>query len=182
MLRHRRRLGRHPPARAPAAEEPDALVARPRRSSLPSSETSRPASTSCARELEHHGYRYHVLDAPEISDAEYDRLFDELLRLEASIPELDDPPDSPTARVGAPPSDRFRKVEHLHADGLAREGDDRRGGREVGRRRPQAARLGRAGRVRDRAEDRRPRDHPRLRERRARARRDARRRRCAART
>ena len=68
------------------------------------------------------------------------------------------------------------------ADGLAREGDDRGGPPEVGGRRPQAARLGRAGRVRARAEDRRLGDQPALRERRLRARRDARRRRCAART
>jgi DNA ligase (NAD+) len=64
------------------------------------------------KELEHHLYRYHVLDDPEISDAEYDRLFDELLRLEAENPELRDA-DSPTQRVGAPPSDKFRKVDHL---------------------------------------------------------------------
>jgi DNA ligase (NAD+) len=64
------------------------------------------------KELEHHLHRYHVLDEPEISDAEYDELFDELLRLEAENPELRDP-DSPTQRVGAPPSDKFRKVEHL---------------------------------------------------------------------
>ncbi len=61
------------------------------------------------RELEHHLYRYHVLDDPEISDAEYDRLYDELRRLEDEHPELHDP-SSPTQRVGAPPSDKFRKV------------------------------------------------------------------------
>jgi DNA ligase (NAD+) len=64
------------------------------------------------RQLEHHNYRYHVLDDPEIEDAEYDRLFDELKALEEAHPELDDP-DSPTHRVGAAPSERFRKVEHL---------------------------------------------------------------------
>ncbi|HET8651183.1 MAG TPA: NAD-dependent DNA ligase LigA [Gaiellaceae bacterium] len=64
------------------------------------------------RAIEHHLYRYHVLDDPEISDAEYDRLYDELKELEAEHPELDDP-SSPTHRVGAPPSDKFRKVEHL---------------------------------------------------------------------
>src|SRR5580765_3571846 len=63
-------------------------------------------------QLEHHLYRYHVLDDPEISDAEYDRLFDELRRLEDDHPELHDPA-SPTQRVGAPPSDKFRKVQHL---------------------------------------------------------------------
>src|SRR5690349_23121127 len=63
-------------------------------------------------QLDHHLYRYHVLDDPEISDAEYDRLFDELKSLEEEHPELV-VPDSPTQRVGAPPSDRFQKVQHL---------------------------------------------------------------------
>jgi DNA ligase (NAD+) len=63
-------------------------------------------------EVNHHLYRYHVLDEPEISDAEYDRLFDELKALEEEHPDLITP-DSPTQRVGAPPSDRFRKVQHL---------------------------------------------------------------------
>ena len=63
------------------------------------------------RLIEHHNYRYHVLDEPEVADAEYDRLFDELVRLEADHPELRDE-TSPTTRVGAPPSDRFRKVTH----------------------------------------------------------------------
>ena len=83
--------------------------------------------------LEHHLYRYHVLDDPEISDAEYDRLFDELVALEEEHPELADE-DSPTRRVGAPPSERFEKVAHLSAmgslekvttdDGLFRWADD----------------------------------------------------------
>ena len=68
------------------------------------------------RVLEHHSYRYYVLDDPEISDAEYDRLYDELVRLEAEHPELRSP-TSPTARVGAAPADGFRKVEHLRAMG-----------------------------------------------------------------
>jgi DNA ligase (NAD+) len=63
-------------------------------------------------QVEHHLYRYHVLDDPEIEDAEYDRLFDELKALEEEHPELVKP-DSPTQRVGAPPSERFRKVEHI---------------------------------------------------------------------
>src|SRR5437762_8029001 len=63
-------------------------------------------------ELNHHLYRYHVLDDPEISDAEYDRLYDELKALEDEHPDLITP-DSPTQRVGAPASVRFQKVEHL---------------------------------------------------------------------
>jgi DNA ligase (NAD+) len=63
-------------------------------------------------QVDHHLYRYHVLDDPEISDAEFDRLFDELKQLEDENPDLV-VPDSPTQRVGAPPSDKFRKVEHL---------------------------------------------------------------------
>jgi DNA ligase (NAD+) len=63
-------------------------------------------------ELNHHLYRYHVLDDPEVSDAEYDRLYDELKTLEEEHPDLITP-DSPTQRVGAPPSDKFEKFEHL---------------------------------------------------------------------
>jgi DNA ligase (NAD+) len=64
------------------------------------------------KQLEYHLYRYHVLDEPEVSDAEYDRLYDELKALEEEHPELATP-DSPTRRVGAAPSDRFQKTEHL---------------------------------------------------------------------
>jgi DNA ligase (NAD+) len=63
-------------------------------------------------QVDHHLYRYHVLDEPEISDAEYDRLYDELKALEEEYPDLITP-DSPTQRVGAPPSERFQKVQHL---------------------------------------------------------------------
>jgi DNA ligase (NAD+) len=59
---------------------------------------------------------YHVEDAPVMADATYDALFDELQRLEAEHPELVTP-DSPTQRVGAPPSSRFVKVEHLQPMG-----------------------------------------------------------------
>jgi DNA ligase (NAD+) len=62
--------------------------------------------------VNHHLYRYHVLDDPEISDAEFDRLFDELKALEEEYPDLITP-DSPTQRIGAPPSERFQKVEHI---------------------------------------------------------------------
>ena len=64
------------------------------------------------RIVEHHSYRYHVLDDPEISDAAYDALYDELQTLEAAHPELVTA-DSPTQRVGAPPAEGFRKVDHL---------------------------------------------------------------------
>jgi len=63
-------------------------------------------------ELNHHLYRYHVLDDPEISDTAYDRLYDELKALEDEYPDLITP-DSPTQRVGAPPSDKFEKSRHL---------------------------------------------------------------------
>jgi DNA ligase (NAD+) len=63
-------------------------------------------------QIDEHNYRYHVLDDPEVEDAVYDRLFDELKSLEEEHPELVTL-DSPTQRVGAPPSERFGKVEHL---------------------------------------------------------------------
>lgn len=62
-------------------------------------------------EINYHLYRYHVLDSPLISDAEYDELYQELLALEKSHPELTSP-DSPTQRAGAEPLDAFEKVTH----------------------------------------------------------------------
>jgi DNA ligase (NAD+) len=64
------------------------------------------------RLLERANYAYYVLDRPEMSDAEYDRLFQELAALESGHPELRTP-DSPTLRVGAEPSAAFRKHRHL---------------------------------------------------------------------
>ncbi len=61
--------------------------------------------------LHHHAHRYYVLDAPEIPDAEYDRLFQELQALEAQHPELLTP-DSPTQRVGGKLLEGFAKVRH----------------------------------------------------------------------
>ncbi|MBP8047924.1 MAG: hypothetical protein KAY64_04205, partial [Anaerolineales bacterium] len=58
-----------------------------------------------------HNYRYHVLDAPVISDLEYDRLLNELKKLEADHPDWITP-DSPTQRAGARPADRFEKIRH----------------------------------------------------------------------
>ena len=62
-------------------------------------------------QLHHHNYRYHVLDDPEISDAEYDRLLHELKALEDQYPDLITP-DSPTQRVGATPVSELDEVEH----------------------------------------------------------------------
>jgi len=64
------------------------------------------------RLLERANHAYYVLDKPEISDAEYDRLLRELQELEAKHPELRTP-DSPTHRVGAEPAEKFRKHRHL---------------------------------------------------------------------
>ena len=61
--------------------------------------------------LRYHDRRYYVLDDPEVSDAEYDALFDELLAIERESPELVTP-DSPTQRVGGTPLDAFQSVTH----------------------------------------------------------------------
>jgi DNA ligase (NAD+) len=63
------------------------------------------------RLIRRHDDLYYVKDRPEISDAEYDRLFRDLVQLEEAHPELVTP-DSPTQRVGAPPLDELRKVRH----------------------------------------------------------------------
>ena len=109
---------------------------------------------------------YHVEDDPVMSDAAYDALYDELAALEAEHPELVTP-DSPTQRVGAPPSAKFQKVRHLSPMGslekvttdeaIAKWADDIR--KRLGERR--------AGRIRARAEDRRLGDQPPLRAREA---------------
>lgn len=62
-------------------------------------------------EIRRYDYYYYVLNQPLISDAEYDKLFRELLELERQYPELVTP-DSPTQRVGAPPAEEFAPVEH----------------------------------------------------------------------
>jgi DNA ligase (NAD+) len=64
------------------------------------------------RLIERANHAYYVRDKPELSDAEYDRLFRELQELEAKHPELQTP-DSPTHRVGAPPAAGFKKHRHL---------------------------------------------------------------------
>lgn len=62
-------------------------------------------------QINYHLYRYHVLDSPVISDAEYDALYHELVALEEKYPALVTP-DSPTQRAGAEPLDGFEKVTH----------------------------------------------------------------------
>lgn len=62
--------------------------------------------------IEHHNHQYYVLDAPEITDAEYDVLFRELVSLEEAHSELDDP-NSPTKRVGGKPAEGFIPYEHV---------------------------------------------------------------------
>ena len=77
---------------------------------------SRAAAEKRAAELrrliERHNHSYYVLDDPDVSDAEYDALLNELRALEAEHPDLQTA-DSPTQRVGAPPLDKFEQVEHL---------------------------------------------------------------------
>jgi DNA ligase (NAD+) len=63
------------------------------------------------QQINYHLYRYHTLDDPVISDAQYDQLINELRDIEANNPELITP-DSPTQRVGAEPLDSFEKVTH----------------------------------------------------------------------
>src|SRR5947209_5252377 len=63
------------------------------------------------QQINYHNYRYYVLDEPEVADAEYDRLMEELRAIEAGHPELQSP-DSPTQRVGATPSEQFAVVRH----------------------------------------------------------------------
>ena len=62
-------------------------------------------------QIEHHNYRYYVLDDPEVSDARFDALMRQLRELEAAHPELADP-DSPTQRIGGQPAREFREVVH----------------------------------------------------------------------
>src|SRR5437870_12790402 len=66
---------------------------------------------SLREKIRQHEYRYYVLDDPEISDAEFDRLMNELKNLEAEHPDLITP-DSPTQRVGGKPREGFIKVRH----------------------------------------------------------------------
>lgn len=81
------------------------------------------------QQIHSHNYRYHVLDAPVISDLEFDRLLNELKQIEAEHPDWITP-DSPTLRAGARPADRFVKVQHpapILSLGNAFGADDARG-------------------------------------------------------
>jgi DNA ligase (NAD+) len=82
------------------------------------SRTAAPADRAAElrRLIDHHLYRYHVLDDPEIDDSAYDALYDELASIEGKHPELVTP-ESPTQRVGAPPAAGFTKVAHLSSMG-----------------------------------------------------------------
>jgi len=72
---------------------------------------AKPRVEELREQLNHHSYRYHVLDDPEVSDVEYDELMRDLRALEDEFPELI-VPDSPTQRVGGPPADLFAPVQH----------------------------------------------------------------------
>ena len=76
-----------------------------------SDSTSAQRAEELRAELRRHEHLYYVLDAPEIADAAYDALMNELKRIEAAHPELLTP-DSPTQRVGGKPAEGFRKVRH----------------------------------------------------------------------
>src|SRR5512145_309143 len=73
--------------------------------------TPRERAKALRESIERHNRLYYVEDAPQITDAEYDRLFAELQALEAAHPELITP-DSPTQRVGAAPLSEFGEVRH----------------------------------------------------------------------
>ncbi len=96
------------------------------------------------REVDYHNYRYYVLDSPVISDAEYDRLYRELVELERAYPELASP-DSPTQRVGGEVAEHLEKVPHpapILSLENAFDAEDLRAWRErIGRLLPADARL-----------------------------------------
>ncbi len=111
----RGRLGRHPSGRAAVAGGTGRARADARGAAC--APLTRPrAAAELRRLVEHHNYRYHVLDDPEIPDSAFDVLFDELKALEEEHPELV-VPDSPTQRVGGAPSAGFTKVAHLQPMG-----------------------------------------------------------------
>ncbi len=112
-------------------------------------------------EIAHHNERYHTLDDPEISDADYDALVRELRRLEADHPELADD-TSPTQQVGGADQRHVLAGHPSGADDEPRQRDGRRRAAGVGRSRAQGARR-RDPDVRLRVEVRRAGDQPALR-------------------
>jgi DNA ligase (NAD+) len=91
-----------------------------------SSESASHRAHALRQQLEHHEHLYHVLDTPEITDAEYDTLMRELRTMEEAYPELVTP-DSPSQRVGGKPREGFVKVNHsspmLSLDNALNEGE-----------------------------------------------------------
>ena len=117
---------------------------------------ARQRHAALAGEITEHLHRYHVLDSPVISDAEYDALYRELVGLEERYPDLRTP-DSPTQRVGDVISTDFAPVEHLERllsldNAFSAEELDGVGGAHRAAGRPRQ----RGGPVSVRAEDRRP--------------------------
>ncbi|MBI3872504.1 MAG: NAD-dependent DNA ligase LigA [candidate division Zixibacteria bacterium] len=84
---------------------------KPAASPVPIPQAVRAEIEELRRQLRYHSHRYHVLDRPETSDSEYDRLFDRLVELEKQFPAAVTP-DSPTQKVGAPPASAFGTVRH----------------------------------------------------------------------
>ena len=78
---------------------------------MAASVATRQTVESLREQIRHHNYQYHVLDDPDVPDAEYDRLVRKLQALEAENPELITP-DSPTQRVGAEPVSEFGSIQH----------------------------------------------------------------------
>jgi DNA ligase (NAD+) len=74
-------------------------------------ESARSEAEKLRREIEHHSYRYYVLDSPEISDQEYDELMRRLVEIESAFPDLVTP-DSPLQKVGGAPREEFGQVRH----------------------------------------------------------------------
>ena len=95
----------------PQAPTPPAPTAATAHAGAATAEEPRQRAAALRQLVERHLHRYHALDDPEISDAEYDELFDALVALETEHPELATA-DSPTQRVGAPPADAFQEVRH----------------------------------------------------------------------
>ncbi len=78
---------------------------------MTSAEEAAERAKQLREEIDRHNHLYYILDSPEISDAEFDALMRELQAIEEEYPELATP-DSPTQRVGAPPSEAFAPVAH----------------------------------------------------------------------